>query len=212
MKKILVNLKDWLNLNENIEYAKNVKDLDITLFPNMPYLSIYKDSGVKLGSQDVSAFSSGAHTGSVSIEHLLEFGIEAVLLNHKELKIKDDGILFDKIQNAIRANIEVILCIESVDAKELDRTKKILAKIDDTSKIVVAYEPTREMPLEKIKSDIDTLSTQLAPYKIESIIYGGSISKNNVETYNKELDVDGYLISRHALDVRELIEIVNLVK
>ena len=81
MKKILVNLKDWFNYSENVDYAEQVEGLDITLFPSLPYLYVYKDYKIRIGSQKISSFEEGAHTGSISAAHLKDFGVEAVILN-----------------------------------------------------------------------------------------------------------------------------------
>lgn len=212
MKKILVNLKDWFDLKENVEFSKKIEGLDITLFPSMPYLTIYKDRGVKLGSQDVSSYESGAHTGSVSIEHLIELGVSCVLLNHKEMRIENEDVLYDKISKTIKNDIAVVLCILDSSKDELDNLTRIFNRIEDTSKISIAYEPIENLGLDKIKKDLQIIRKTVENFEIDSLIYGGNVSKDNVALYNEELNVDGYLISRHALNIDELKEILKLTR
>jgi len=48
MKKIIVNLKDYLGYRENVEFANQSEGLDITVFPSLPYLYIYKNKNIKI--------------------------------------------------------------------------------------------------------------------------------------------------------------------
>lgn len=113
MTKILVNLKDWLGFEENIDFSSQIDGLDITVFPSLPFLYIYKDKNIKIGSQKISSYDEGPHTGSVSAKHLKYFNVSAVILNHRECKIEDIDKLTKKIQNAQTENMEIIICIDS---------------------------------------------------------------------------------------------------
>lgn len=212
MKKILVNLKDWFNLEENKKFAKYVDGLDITLFPAMPYLYIYRSVNVELGSQDVSSFKSGAHTGSVSIEHLSEFGIDVVILNHNELRIEDESVLYDKVYNTLLAGVKVVICINDTSKSEIDRLTRLMSKVEDPENVSIAYEPKEELTIDEIKERLDHIRKSVHEYKIDALIYGGSVSKDNILEYEQSLDVDGYLISRHALDIDELKTIISSLK
>ena len=213
MKKIFVNLKDWFNEKENIDYSKEIKDLDIVLFPALPYLYIYKDVCKNLGVQDISYFSNGAHTGSVSIDHLKDFNIKWAILNHKELKITDLDVLYNKINNCIVNGIEIVLCINEVNAQELANIYELFNKTNGYEKIFIAYEPLTVLSEEEILNDINQIKDfcQNNFEKVNPIIYGG-ISENNIEKFSRNIDVSGFLISRHALDINELKTMINLVK
>lgn len=212
MKKIFVNLKDWFNLEENKIFAREITDTDIVVFPSTPYLYIYSEiRGIEIGTQDVSMFSSGAHTGAVSIEHLKDFNVEWVILNHKELKINDIEILKGKLYNCISHNLNVILCIK--DITDLDFLFKALSDVEDYSNIYIAYEPIVIKDIESIKKNINLIKEKIgeAINRELGLLYGGSISPLNIDGLNV-LNVDGFLISRHALNNEELKTIVNLVK
>lgn len=209
MKKILVNLKDWFDYCENVEYAEQVEGLEITVFPSLPYLYVYKDYNVRIGSQKISSFEEGAHTGSISAAHLKDFGVKSVILNHRECQIDDVDKICSKIANAQKYSIEVILCIGSLEERELSKIKSVLEKVG-TTKIFIAYEPIEKIELDEIKLNLDYIKKELSNYRT-SYIYGGNITVENIEQYDRKLEVDGYLISSHALDVENLKTMISLL-
>ncbi|MCI8498488.1 MAG: triosephosphate isomerase [Bacilli bacterium] len=206
MKKIIVNLKDYLGYRENVEFANQSEGLDITVFPSLPYLYIYKNKNIKIGAQDISKFEKGAHTGSVSAEHLKEFGIESVILNHRECK-KDEDRLREKVRMAYRYDIDIILCIDGFVGTELEKIDGILEEIDCTD-LMLAYEPTEDISLIDIVRNLNKIKDYFKKYNFK-YLYGGNISSANYQEFDEALDVDGYLISSHALDPEELKRIVN---
>lgn len=210
MKRILINLKDWLDRQENVDFASNIDGLDVTVYPSLPYLYIYENKNVKLGSQKISSYPEGAHTGSISAKHLKDFGVSSVILNHKECQISDAGTLIKKIQNAREENIEVILCIASTTQCELDKIKDVL-KCTGTKKIALAYEPEKLLSTSDIIENLQIIRSFLKDFSL-SYIYGTNVTINNIEEYNKKLEVDGYLISSNALNVQNLKTIIELTK
>ncbi len=209
MKKILVNLKDWFNLYENIDFAERVEGLDVTVFPSLPYLYVYKDYKIKIGSQKISSYDEGPHTGSISATHLKDFKVEAVILNHKECQIDEIDKICSKIENAVKNAIEVVLCIGTIKEDELAKVSTILDRTG-TKDISIAYEPIEDIELDEIKLNLDYIKKRFKDYTL-TYIYGGNITIFNIEQYDRELDVDGYLISSHALDVDNLKEMISVL-
>lgn len=210
MKKILINLKDWLNYPQNLDYAIEIEGLDITVFPSLPYLYIYKNKGIRIGSQKISSFDEGPHTGSISARHLKDFDVSSVILNHRECQIDDVDKLVSKIKNAQKFDIETIICVGSNKKEELAKIKEVL-KNTGTKGVFIAYEPTEELPLDEIKIYLDDIKAELSDYPL-SYIYGSNITVENIKEYDSELDVDGYLISSHALDVDNLKNIIRQIE
>lgn len=207
MKRILINLKDWFDLYENIDFAEQTEGLDITVFPSLPYLYIYKDYKIRIGSQKISSFEEGAHTGSISAKHLRDFGVEAVILNHKECQIDDSQKICSKIENAKKYNIEVILCLGSIGHEELTKIADVLSACGKEF-ISIAYEPLEELDQWRVKENLDYIKDQLRDYDVP-YIYGGYLTSENILEYDKELDVDGYLFSSNVLNVDNLKDIIT---
>ena len=215
MKKIFVNLKDWFDLEENREFAENIQSSNIVIFPSMPYLYIYSNlKNIELGSQDVSAFDIGAHTGSVNVKHLKNFNIGWAILNHNELKIESFDILYNKIVNCLENNVKVILCINDVDERELSILKRLAENIENFNEVYIAYETIKEMDINTIRSNIETIKKfckETLGY-VNPIIYGGNINSENIQEYSSTLNIDGILISRGALDIDKFKTIIKVVK
>lgn len=210
MKKILVNLKDWLDYYQNIDFALQIDGLDITVFPSLPYLYIYKDINVKIGSQKISSYDEGPHTGSISAKHLKDFKVTSVILNHRECKIGDTKNLCQKIKNAQKEHMDVIICIDSYNEDELNKIKNVLDQVETTN-ISIAYEPNEELDLNHIAENLKIIKEHLKTYSL-SYIYGNNVTADNILIYSKKLDIDGFLISSHALNIEDLKKMVKLVK
>ena len=210
MKRILVNLKDWLGYYENFDFSEQIDGLDITVFPSLPYLYLYKDVNVQVGSQNISSHEGGAHTGSVSAKHLKDFNVTSVLLNHKECKIIEKQKLYNKILCAQKAKMEVILCIDSYNEIELKKISGVLDTIK-FNKIIIAYEPEQDLSISRISEELEFIQEYLAKYNL-SYLYGNNVNSENLSLYIKNLKVDGFLISSHALDIKDLKTMVKLAK
>ena len=72
---IVINHKSNLNIDEIIEYEKNIRDLDIIIMPTLCYLPIFKNGSYKLGSQDISEFKEKARTGEINGEQLKSMNV-----------------------------------------------------------------------------------------------------------------------------------------
>lgn len=207
MKKVLINLKDHLGLEENEEFANKVRNLDVIVFPSLPFIYLYKD--VTLGAQSISTNDSGAHTGSISGEHLKELGIEYVILNHRECPQRNLFKLSSKIENAIKNKIKPIVCIK--DDSDLDYIIECIKDLKEIKNLSVAYEPDSKMHMGKISEMLEVIKNSLSIYNIDMFIYGGNITSDNIIELNRNLQVDGYLISRGALNIEELQKIVHTI-
>lgn len=214
MKKIFINLKDWFNLEENINFLKGLNDIDAVVFPSMPYLHLYANSNLEIGTQNISPYESGPHTGEISGEHLKDYNIKWVILNHKENSDIKEGFLAKKIQNSIKENFKTIICINEMNELHIQKIVYILKNVENLNSIYFAYEPADDIPSEKSIEDIKNLLTILKRELKNDfkMIFGGNISASNIVDYLDNDNIFGFLISRNALDVEKLKTIINLVK
>ena len=196
-----MNLKDWFNYVENVDFINNLKKIEyknIVVFPSLPYLYLYKDV-IEIGAQISSAYKSGARTGMNSCEHLKDFDINWTIINHKENKCKSYKEIMDKIDLAIDSSIIPILCIDKPTELNL---KKIISKYQN---IWIAYEPKKEMSMNKLNKHINYIKKKIGKNKL---IVGTNINKTNINEYMSN-QIDGLLISRAALKKDELYEIIK---
>lgn len=219
MKKIFINLKSNLKLNEIREFIKKVNELDIknniVICPSDIYIMEFCHNNYITCAQNVSKYDEGAYTGEVSASQLKSINISYVLIGHYErrkLFNETPGDFICKINQALDNDINVIFCINKIDdLSTLDKVKKL-------DKITIAYEPAESIGtnyvknINELKKDIDKIKKFIYNrycYDME-IIYGGSVDDNNIESLNK-LDLDGFIIGNAALDMKKFYKIKEVI-
>lgn len=157
---------------------------------------------IELGAQDVSPFPGGAYTGEVSARQIKELG-RWVIIGHSERRQQfgeTDEILEKKVSQARSAGLRVIYCVP-------DDAAAVPAGVD-----VVAYEPV--WAIGTGKSD----TPQNANRVIESIklkthaqvvIYGGSVTQENVVSFISQEAIDGVLPGGVSLDSEKFASLIK---
>ena len=207
---------------------------DVAVCVPAPYLSqvqAFKADAIDLGSQDVSAQTSGAYTGEVSAAMLKEFGVRYCLVGHSERRQyhgETDALVADKAKAALAAGITPIVCIgETLAEREAGRTEEVvkrqLAAVIHTnghciSEIVLAYEPVWAIGTGKTASPEEAqavhavLRAQLKAATDQSarikILYGGSMNAANAPSLLAQPDIDGGLIGGASLKAGDFLSII----
>ena len=185
--------------------------------------------GVNIGSQDIDTLS-GARTGAVSSEMILDYGCKFSIVGHSERRHlyneRNDDIR-QKILNIANKTL-IILCVgETEEENKNDLTKDVLKKqlevieeIDFNDSLVIAYEPvwaigTGNTPTPDNINEIhkfikDVVQSTSTNSKIPLVLYGGSVNEDNAENFFKEEFVDGALIGGASLDGRQFANIINI--
>ena len=253
MKKIIIG--NWkLNLDhleaiqllQKINYSlpESIEDnIEIVLSPSFTSIRslqtvISSDKlKIKLSSQNVSQYSSGAYTGEISAAQLKKLDIEYAIVGHSERRTlfnEVDSVVNDKVNRLIDSDIVPIFCFgESIDQRksgtylnfienQINEGLKGLRK-DKVNKLVIAYEPiwaigTGEVAsLENIVEVLDYVKNIIKkkPFFNEDnikFIYGGSVSPDNAEDILNSKIVDGALVGGASLDASKFIEIIKAVE
>jgi len=218
--------------------VKDVSDVSIVIAPPFTSLSAaaenLKNTNVILSAQDVFYEEKGAYTGEISALMLVDIGCRYVIIGHSERRqyfYETDDSVNRKIRAAKKAGLGVIVCIgESLEEREEGKTFAILQRelekglngtdIQDT---VIAYEPiwaigtgktaTPEQAQE-VHAYIRGKLKVLYGNKAEElcIIYGGSVTPENVDSLMACTDVDGALVGGASLKVESFTRIVKFRK
>lgn len=168
-----------------------------------------------LSAQNISWVSEGAYTGAISGEMYVEAGARYALIGHSERRHifgEGDHDVEKKVAAAVHAGLIPILCVgetaeDLAEDKRQYRLKKqlqVLASLDTTAPIMVAYEPvwaitgsgngTPCLPADVqdvngfIKTELATFGFVDAP-----IIYGGSVKPETIAEYMAIPEIDGVL-------------------
>jgi triosephosphate isomerase len=253
MKKIIIG--NWkLNLDhleaiqllQKINYSlpKNIEDkIEIVLSPSFTSIRslqtvISSDKlKIKLSSQNVSQFASGAYTGEVSASQLKKLEIDYAIVGHSERRTlfnEVDSEINIKVNKLIDSDIVPIFCFgESTEERkngsyltfienQINEGLKGLRK-DKVRKLIVAYEPiwaigTGEVAsLENIVEVLDYVKNIISkkPFfnnDIIKFIYGGSVSPDNAKSILNSRIVDGALVGGASLDATKFVDIIKAVE
>ena len=213
--------------------------VEVVLLPPFPWLlgvaEVMEGSGVKLGAQDCFWEQSGAYTGEVS-PAMLRGWCQWVIVGHSERRIylgETDDMVSRKAAAALANELNVIVCVgeleDHYDAGRSDEivTAQVKASLancsaDDSSRLVVAYEPVWAIGTGKsadpehayktmrlIRRVVGELIGAGAARKVR-VLYGGSVNAANVESYVELPLCDGCLVGGASLKAEEFSQIVKV--
>ena len=115
------------------------------------------------------------------------------------------------------------MCIgENLEAYNQSQTKNILknqisqALKNITEEIIISYEPiwaigTGKTPTNNEIEDIVSYIKSLFDYDVK-VLYGGSVSEQNINQLNLIPNVDGFLIGKAATSPSSLIKIIEVAE
>lgn len=185
-----------------------------------------------IGAQNCHMELSGAYTGSLSAEMLIEAGATWVITGHserRETRGETNADVAAKSVAAHAAGMKVILCVGETlavrDAGDADEvvTAQLLASLPEGASadwLAVAYEPiwaigTGRIPtLEAIQSMHATLRAALASRIGQEeadamrILYGGSMNGDNAAEIIALPDVDGGLVGGASLSAAKFEPVI----
>jgi triosephosphate isomerase len=236
MNKTIEETKAFLR--SYVPAVQTVTDVDIIIAPPFTSLSAaageVRDTNIQLAAQDIFWEEKGAYTGEISPLMLLDAGCKHVIIGHSERRqyfSEEDVIVNRKIKAAKKAGLGVIFCVgESLEEREAGKTFDVikrevemgLAEIDPEN-LVVAYEPiwaigtgktaTNEQAQE-VHAYIRKMLGNLYGNKAEDIriLYGGSVTPDNVDGLMACKDVNGALVGGASLKPESFAKIVCFKK
>lgn len=206
---IIINHKSNLNIDEIIEYEKQIRDLDIIIMPTLCYLPVFKNGIYKLGSQDISEFKEKARTGEINGEQLKSMNVKYNLIGHSERRIyneESNETMKIKFKNCYDNEITPVYCIGKDVEKEID-----LAFESTKEDVIFAYEPLENIGATKPNLDfVEKRMKYIKEYiknkynKNITLLYGGGVNINNIDEILDMKHHEGVLISSDALKIKNL--------
>ncbi len=215
-------------------------DREIALAPSFTALqavsSLLVGSPVRLAAQDLFWEDFGPYTGEVSPVMLQEIGVEYVLIGHSERRVhlwEDDPMIARKVRAALRAGIGPIVCVgEQQDARRAGRAASLVraqvlaayedVPAEDVHRLAVAYEPIWAIgsglpaapeDAQEMHAAIRGALTGLfgAPGGEIRILYGGSVTPDNVDSLMARPGIDGVLAGGASLRAAEFARITSFL-
>ena len=186
----------------------------------------HNDLRVAYGAQDLSPLPSGACTGDVAGPMLSSLGCSYVLVGHSERRqhhAEDDGTVQAKAHAAFRHGLTPVVCVgEGLQVRRAGahvgftlaqvRAAFAEATAHDAGSAVIAYEPVWAIGTGEVATPEDAQEVCAAIRKqlgdifsldlseTIRIIYGGSVTANNITDIMAGPDIDGALVGGASLD------------
>lgn len=215
------------------------QEIDVVVAPSFvslhPVEIAIQGSSIQLAAQDLYHETSGAYTGEISPSMLVDVGCKYVLVGHSERRTlfgETNQIANLKVRAALENEITPVLCVgETAAEREAKKTFEVIeiqlreglrGILDsDALDLVVAYEPvwaigtgktaTPEQAQDVHAYIMDKLATifrrDIAQYV--RIIYGGSVTAENIRELMRKPAIDGVLVGGASLDARSFAQIAN---
>jgi triosephosphate isomerase len=213
-----------------------IKNVEKVLCP--PFISLMavkeliQGTSVQLGAQNLYFEEKGAYTGEIS--PLMLAGLcEFVIIGHSERRqyFHETGeIVNKKIRAALKVGLKPILCVgERLEENEAGKTAQVvtdqlqaaLSGIDNLSGLVIAYEPVWAIGTGRAATGKQSNETvglirhnvaRLYDRKISGdirILYGGSVTAENIAEFVTQPDIDGALVGGASLKADQFVGIVQ---
>ena len=193
-----------------------------------------RETRVGIGAENVNANASGAYTGEIAADMLVDAGCKYVIIGHSERRAmgETDADVNAKILAALEAGLIPILCCgETLEQREAGITTEWIAmqiklalkgvSEDKIRKVIIAYEPIwaigtgktatpeqAEEVCESIRAVVRKLYSSKNARAI-SILYGGSMNEKNAYELLAQPDIDGGLIGGASLVPEKFVQIIE---
>lgn len=192
-------------------------------------------TNIKVGAQNVHFEKSGAFTGEISADMLVESGVEYVIIGHSERRQyfgETDETVNLRLKAALGAGLKPILCVgELLDQRDKGITAEVVSSqtkialldidADSVKNVIIAYEPvwaigtgrtaTSDQADEVCGIIRNVLADRYGREVAESVTvqYGGSMKPENATELLSKYHVDGGLIGGASLKATDFAAIID---
>ena len=193
-----------------------------------------RETRVGIGAENMNANASGAYTGEIAADMLVDAGCKYVIIGHSERRAmgETDADVNAKVLAALENGLIPIMCCgESLEQREAGITAEHIAmqiklglqgvSEDKIRKVIIAYEPIwaigtgrtatpeqAEEVCESIRAVVRKLYSSKNARAI-SILYGGSMNEKNAFELLAQPDIDGGLIGGASLVPEKFVKIIE---
>ena len=193
---------------------------------------VIKGSNVFLAAQNMYYEDKGAFTGEISPVMLKDIGCSYVIIGHSERRKYFHELDADvnlKVKKALTAGLTPIMCVGETDEEREKgitqdvvgrQVKQGLSGVEKIDNVVIAYEPVWAIGTGKVATSaqaqevhafIRGILKELYSGKADDvrILYGGSVTKDNIGDLIAMEDIDGALVGGASLKADGFIGIIK---
>ncbi|NLC48653.1 MAG: triosephosphate isomerase [Tenericutes bacterium] len=233
MKKVILNQKSYLLYEEMLKFKDSFdklksKKYEFIIFPPVLYLSLFKNSKYKVGSQNFYSYKTGSFTGELNLESLKDINIEYIMVSHferRKLIEETYSMSKEKLFKSLNSKCQTILFVgeQKKTRNPFSYIKKelmyFLKEVEESnlSYLSIAYEPNWAIGsgdvqcIDKIKLTINKIKKYINDKynKNIEVYYGGSIDKDNINEIFE--NTDGVIIGKPSTNIEELKELLKYI-
>jgi triosephosphate isomerase len=188
-------------------------------------------SSIRLGAQNAYWEVSGAFTGEVSVTQVAE-DAEYVIIGHSERRQffgETDETVNRRVKAALAHGLKPIMCVgETLEQRNAAQTSDVLVRqtrggldsVDVDREFIIAYEPvwaigtglaadgaTAQQAIALIRETARDVAGAVADDV--RILYGGSVTPDNIAEFMAQPDVDGGLVGGASLKADAFAGIID---
>lgn len=219
--------------------VKGVTDRDILVCPPFTAIASVsdnlRDSDVMVGGQDLFWEEKGAFTGEISAQMLKSAGASFVLIGHSERRqyfCETNETVNKKLNAVLKHNLHPIVCVgETLSERESNKMLSVIETQikgglkgltpEQMLKAVIAYEPVWAIGTGKVATPAQAQEVHVFIRKLLSdlfgqdtssqirILYGGSVTPENIKELMSQGDIDGGLVGGASLKADGFSKIVR---
>ena len=199
------------------------RPVDVLICPPFTLIAAACGRGVAIGAQECHSKASGAHTGEISADMLVEAGASYCIVGHSERRGDNgetDADVRAKAEAAIAAGMTAIVCVgETMVERDAGNAVAVVKRQLAGSlpgildKTIVAYEPVWAIGTGRTPSvgDVAEIHAEIRLIVGDSvrILYGGSVKASNAAELLHVANVDGALVGGASLTASDFVPIVE---
>lgn len=189
--------EEWFSLFKNAPIAEDKIVIicpPFTLLPITSTIAKEKQLQIAFGAQTISQFSAGSYTGEIYGAQIKEFGLYTII-GHSERRTlfhETNEQLSLKVANAFSSGLTPIFCVQDADTFIPEGVG------------LVAYEPVSAIgsgnPDTPENAQAVAATIKQKNPVVQDVLYGGSITAENVKSFTDQPDISGVLVGKASLD------------
>jgi triosephosphate isomerase (TIM) len=226
-------------VRELLELLGAVRDIEVAVAPSYTALravgEVLRGTEIRLAAQNAHWEESGAFTGEVSAAQLKDAGCRLVLIGHSERRHifgESDEMVKRKLAGVLKQGLDVVLCVgETLEQRLEGRTSAVVqAQMREglgdpggkiSGRILMAYEPVwaigtgQVATAEQISEVLGMIRREFekrfgsAPAESVRILYGGSVTPDNIAELSGVGELDGVLVGGASLSAPRFTSIIK---
>jgi triosephosphate isomerase len=220
-------------LKERIDHIEGVEKIVCPSFVHVPSIEVALTmTSIKVGAQDVHWEDDVAATGEIGAKQLEEL-VDYVIIGHSERRHKfgeTDDAVNRKVKASLEAGLQPIMCVgETLEERQSAKTDQVLVRqtthgLRDVAMpdgFIIAYEPVwaigtgtaatvadADQAISLIRREVADIYGEAAAATVR-ILYGGSVTPENIAEFMAVDGIDGALVGGASLKVDAFSRIVE---